>query len=107
MKIKKVNEMVENKDTWKDVFCRQVDTGKFWKNLFKDDFEKHQFLDRSDAVHVCKKAQSDAYENVINKLEGKVDDSVLTELKEMLEQHWKDASEDSALGMFQQGKQIK
>ena len=95
------------KETWKDLFCRQVDTGKFWKNLFKDEFDQHQFLDRSDAFHICKKAQADTYENIIAKLTGKIDDNIIEELKQMLREHWEKSSDDSALGMFLNGKQIK
>jgi hypothetical protein len=92
------------KETWKDVFCNQVDDGKYWKNLFKDEFDKHQFLDRNDAVYICKKAQADCYENIINKLEGKIDATIIDELKQILDEHWK--NDDSALGMFVGGKQI-
>jgi len=92
------------KETWKDVFCNQVDNGKYWKNLFKDEFDKHQFLDGSDAVYICKKAQADAYENIINKLEGKIDVTIMLELKQILGEHWK--KDDSALGMIIGGKQI-
>lgn len=95
------------KDTWKDIFCRQVSTGKFWKNLFKSEFDERTFLDRSDAVHICKKAQSDTYEAIISKLDGRVDESIINELNKDLEEHWSDSSDDSALGMFFNGKQIK
>lgn len=95
------------KETWKDVFCNQLDEGRFWKSLFNDDFENHQFLDRSDAVYICKKAQADAYENVIAKLEGKVTDEVINELKQILIDHWGENNDDSALGMYFNGKQIK
>ncbi len=88
---------MESKETWKDVFCNQVDVGKFWKNLFKDEFDRHQFLDRSDAVYICKKAQADVYESIINKLEGKVDIAIIDELKQNLDEHWK--NDDSDLGI--------
>lgn len=91
-------------ETWKGVFCKQVGTGKYWKNLFKDEFDKHQFLYRADAVYICKKAQADCYENIINKLEGKIDVAIIDELKQVLDEHWK--NDDSALGLFMGGKQI-
>lgn len=85
------------KETWKDVFCKQIGCGKFWANLFKDEFNEHQFLYRSDAVYICKKAQADAYENIINKFHGKINLTLMNELNQILEQHWK--NDDSALGM--------
>lgn len=87
----------ESDESWKDIFKIQVGSGKYWKKLFKDEFERHQFLDRSDAVYICKKAQADAYENVINKLQGKIDDNLLNEIKQILNDMWN--SDDSLLGM--------
>jgi len=95
-------------ENWKDVFCQQVDCGKFWKNLFKDEFDSHAFLDRSDAVYICKKAQADVYESTIEFLEdmgGDVDPKIVKELKKRLEEHWE--KDDSTLGMVIDGKQIK
>ncbi len=88
----------ENDESWKNIFTRQVSSGKYWKNLFKDEFDRHQFLDRSDAVYICKKAQADAYENVINKLQGKIEDNLLKEIKQILDNLWD--NDDSALGMI-------
>jgi hypothetical protein len=88
----------ESDESWKDVFTKQVSSGRYWKNLFKDEFDRHQFLDRSDAVYICKKAQADAYQNVINKLQGKIDDNSLNEIKQILDNIWED--DDSALGMI-------
>lgn len=94
------------KETWKDIFCNQVAGGKFWKNLFKDEFDRHQFLDRSDAVYICKKAQADIYEKIISDLNMKnVDPKIISTLKMQLEKHWE--KDDSALGMFVNNKQIK
>ena len=88
----------ESDESWKNIFTRQVSSGKYWKNLFKDEFDRHQFLDRSDAVYICKKAQADAYENVINKLQGKIEDNLLKEIKQILDNLWD--NDDSALGMI-------
>ena len=87
----------ESDESWKDVFNKQVSSGRYWKNLFKDEFDNHKFLDRSDAVYICKKAQADAYENVINKLQGKIDDNLLKEIKQILDNLWE--NDDSSLGM--------
>ena len=84
-------------ETWKDIFCRQVSTGRYWKNLFKDEFDKHKFIDRSDAVVICKKSQSDVFETIINKLDGRIDNSILSEIKQMLVEHLD--SDNSSLGM--------
>jgi hypothetical protein len=88
----------ESDESWKNIFTKQVSSGKYWKNLFKDEFDRHQFLDRSDAVYICKKAQADAYENVINKLQGKIEDNLLKEIKQILDNLWD--NDDSALGMI-------
>lgn len=93
------------KETWKDIFCKQLDCGSFWKNLHKEDFDSKSFLMRSDAVYICKKAQADVYEDLIEKLSGKVDESVIEYIKQMLDEHWK--SDDSALGMWDGENQIK
>jgi len=92
------------KETWKDIFCKKVGSGNYWEDLFEGEFPEHLFLDRSDAVYICKKAQVDAYENIITKLTGKVDDSVIKEIKQTIEDLWK--QDDSALGMIVNGKQI-
>jgi hypothetical protein len=88
----------ESDESWKNIFTKQVSSGKYWKNLFKDEFDRHQFLDRSDAVYICKKAQADAYQNVINKLQGKIEDNLLKEIKQILDNLWD--NDDSALGMI-------
>jgi len=91
MKIKKFNETAEadgNGETWKDFFIRQTASGRRFKELYKDEFERRKFIDRSDAVWICKKAQADTYEHIINKLSGKVDESIIEELKTELQQHW-------------------
>ncbi|MCK9445681.1 hypothetical protein M0Q50_02185 [bacterium] len=92
-------------ETWKDIFCNQIDTGSFWKELLRNEFDNRQFLDRSDSVYICKKAQSDAYENIIKLLDGRVDKSIIEDIENVLKEHWK--SDDSALGMFHNDKQIK
>ncbi len=84
-------------ETWKDFFVRQTASGRYFKNLFKDEFERHKFIDRSDAVYICKKAQSDIYDSIIEKFKNRVDEDIINELKNDLEKHWK--SDDSGLGL--------
>jgi len=87
-------------DTWKEVFVRQIGSGRFWKNLLQNDFEYRRFLDRSDAVYICKKAQSDAYDNVINILIKDIivnKDSIIS-IRNLKDELWND--DDSALGMI-------
>lgn len=100
-----INEELEEKDTWKDVFCQQVDTGKNWQNLFKNEFEKHEFLDRSDAVYICKKAQVDAYKTVIESLDKNKDKLIINDIQEMIDKLW--AEDISALGMYHNGQQVR
>lgn len=95
------------KETWRDIFCRQLATGGYWKFLHKEEFDSHQFLDRSDAFHIIKKAQAEVYVDIISKLNNRIDDSILKEIIEDYENHWKNSSDDSALGMFLNDKQIK
>lgn len=83
-------------ETWKDFFVRQVASGRYWKNLLKDEFETRKFLDKSDALYICKKAQADTYEHIIEKLTGRIDENIIEELKSELQQCWD--KDDSALG---------
>lgn len=85
---------MEKKETWKDIFVRQVDRGSFWEKLFKSEFDSHKFLDRSDAHYICKKAQDDAYCNVIELLD---DENKIKEVEKLKEQLW--GNDDSSLGM--------
>lgn len=87
---------------WKRAFRKQTATGKYWKNLFKEDFETHRFLDRNDAVCICEKAQTDAYENVIKTLQGKVDETIISEIRQIIVDL--DKEDNSALGVICDGK---
>lgn len=93
------------KETWKTMFCRQVGSGSFWRDLLKDDFDKRGFLDRSDAVYICKLAQADAYESIIKKFKKKVDPVVINEIDKIIKELW--TTDDSALGMNINRKKIK
>jgi hypothetical protein len=85
------------KETWQSVFIKQVDSGKFWMNLFKDEFDKHQFLDRSDVIHLCKKAQADIYENIIELFRGRIDDSMILEIENVIRKNWD--NDESGIGL--------
>lgn len=61
------------------------------------EFDNRRFLDRGDAVFLCKKAQADTMGDIISKLDGKVDETIISELKSDLEKHWE--TDISALGM--------
>ena len=87
-------------ETWKDVFIRQIGSGRFWKNLLQQDFEFRRFLDRSDAVYICKKAQSDAYNNTIDILMKDMiinKDSIIS-IRKLKDELWNE--DDSTLGMI-------
>ena len=101
-----LNEEYEDQDTWKDVFRRQVSTGNYWQKLFKEEFDRHQFLDRSDAVYICKKAQADILQEVIDSLDKNKDKLIINDINDMIKKVWKSASKDSALGMIHNGKQL-
>jgi len=87
-------------DTWKDIFIRQIGSGRFWKNLLNNDFDNRKFLDRSDAVYICKKAQSDAYDNLIiilNK-DYDIDKEIIINIKKIQFELWN--TDDSGLGLI-------
>lgn len=93
--------------TWKEVLCRQVSTLKFWENLFinsKFELINRLFLDRSDVMGIIKKAQSEVYENIIEKIKDRVDEKILSEIKKDFEDHLN--FDTSAIGMFHNDKQI-
>jgi hypothetical protein len=85
------------KSNWKITFISQLSTGIFWKRLFGDDFNKQLFLNRSDAVTICKEAQSNVYEDIIDELKGRVDESIIMELESKLEKYKN--NDMSSLGM--------
>ena len=86
-------------DTWKDIFVRQIGSGRFWKNLLQEDFDIRRFLDRSDAVYICKKAQSDAYDKVIDILcKDIINKDMIISIRILKEELWN--NDDSSLGMM-------
>ncbi len=93
--------MAEKLENWKDIFRNQVASGKYWKH--SHDFDKKRFLERSDAVHICKKAQSEVYEDVIEHLIDMGGNSrIIEELETRLEKHW--TQDNSALGMLNESE---
>jgi len=90
-----INESMEN-NKWKDDFKRQLGNGKYWKKLLGDDFEKRQFLDRSDAVYICKMARAEAFTQVRNSLDPVKDKLTIDSINKMIVELWD--QDDSALG---------
>ena len=87
-------------DTWKDIFIRQIGSGRFWKNLLNNDFDDRKFLDRSDAVYICKKAQSDSYDNLIEILntDDGINNEIIINIKNLQYKLWN--TDDSGLGLI-------
>lgn len=77
-------------ETWRDVFIKQVSSGRFWRNLFKDNFDNHKFLDRCDAVYICKKAQSDVYDKLIKKFSVSKLVTIVQELENEKDAMWRE-----------------
>lgn len=75
---------------WENIFADKIASGKFWKELFKDDFSKKKFLDSEDAHYICKKAYADAYEKIINDLECDYLENIIliNRLKQELKLYW-------------------
>ena len=57
-----------DEDCWQEVFVRQLSSGRRWKDILQDEFNKRMFLDHSDAIYLCQKAQAEAYEKVLDML---------------------------------------
>jgi hypothetical protein len=96
-KFKEHNTIKENNDSWKKLLLNQTSSGKYWKNLHKDSFDSHKFLDRSDVITICKTAQSDVYKHILNKLEGKIDKELIKDIEKDLNDLW--SSDDSYIGL--------
>lgn len=79
-------------DTWRDKLEYVVDTGRYWRSQYGDEFDKEKFITRSDTVYLCKKAQSDLLDELMLKFPFKKN-----ELEGMKKELW--AKDDSALGM--------
>jgi len=91
--IKKFNENSDDKITseiWKNTFRNKSASGRYWRELFNEEFETKKFLDSSDAVSICKTAQRDVYENIINELEIYDVDSFVVEKIKSLQQEMED-----------------
>ena len=82
-------EFIGDNRTWQETFKRQSDSGKFWKNIHKDEFERQKFLMRSDAHYLCYKAQSDVLKKLAKKLKKQnVDESIIEEIKKLENELW-------------------
>lgn len=89
--------MDEFKETYEDIFSNQIGSGSYWKNLFGDGFNDHKFIERSDALYICKRAQDDVYGKIIRELDGKIDITLINKIKQMLDEHWE--NDNSSLGI--------
>lgn len=90
--------------SWRQTFRNQVDTGGFWEDLFKTEFKQHQFLDRPDVVCIVKEAQRDILDEALEKIleNGNTDLYLsITALRDRISD-----TDDSALGMYFNGKQL-
>jgi len=84
-----MSEFIGGPKIWQDTFRQQTDSGKFWKNLHGDDFERQQFLMRSDAHYICYKAQSDILKKLAKRLKKNgVDETVIEEIKKIENELW-------------------
>jgi hypothetical protein len=99
--IRKFNEGREDKirsEIWAHIFVRKSSSGRYWKELFGDDFDKQRFVDRSDALTIIKTAQRDTYTNVLNILEvNGVNQDVIAEVRSEMEMDME--KDNSGLGM--------
>jgi hypothetical protein len=84
-----MSEFVGDNRSWKETFKRQSDSGKFWKNLHGNEFERQTFLMRSDAHWLCYKAQSNALIELSKRLKKQnVDESVISEIIKLENELW-------------------
>lgn len=90
IKIKDMSEFIGDNQNWKETFKRQTDSGKFWKSLHKEGFEKQKFLMRSDAHWLCYKAQSNVLIELSKRLKKQnVDENVINEIIKLENELWK------------------
>ena len=77
-------------DTYKDIFNRQWCTLKGWKKIHKNNrmFDDEKFFMFDDVQYICKKAQADAYKDMIDKFKGTPYESVIPDLELEIEKIW-------------------
>ncbi len=84
-----MSEFIGDNQTWQETFKRQSDSGKFWKKLHGEDFDRQSFLMKSDAHWLCYKAQSNALIALAKKLRQQgVEDSIIEEIKKVENELW-------------------
>lgn len=82
-------EFIGDEITWQELFKKQTDSGRFWKNLHKEEFDKEKFLMRSDAHYICYKAQSDILKNLSLQLIAQgVTDEIIEKIKKIENELW-------------------
>jgi hypothetical protein len=90
--------------SWKQTLRQQVDTGEYWKGLFKAEFDRHQFLDRSDAVTIIKEAQIEALRKVRDYAEMRGHQVYVNFIEKTIKEL--QTEDDSAVGMYFNGEQF-
>lgn len=84
-----MSEFIGGPETWQGLFKRQTDSGRFWKELHGDEFERQSFLMRADAHHICYKSQSDILKKLAKRLKKQgVDEKVIEEIKKIEHELW-------------------
>lgn len=82
---------MEEKETYLDILNKQWGSGKFWIDLHKHgNFNKEKFLMKEDVEYIAKKAQSDAYEKVIEKFSGTTFNYIIPEIELLIKELWRE-----------------
>lgn len=77
-------------ETYKDIFNNQWGTGKFWVDLHKHgNFDIEKFFMYEDVSYLCKKAQADAYQNMIEKFKDSPYRKIILDIELEIEKLWK------------------
>lgn len=102
MKIRRFNEnedfdITDDDTNWTDIFIEHTASGKRWKEIFGEEFDKHKFLSRSDATTIVKRAIIETILKCLHSVGDKMSDSERHKLMKHL--HDAENMDISALGM--------